>query len=179
MLTAANELLEGYRAGLADAQIKAARAAAAVESAGGRRARAVGQIAGLEDPEAVRSGLSTEVRELTIGLTEAAKQREEIAAMAPDLEAARAALERARSIVDRAERDGQRIRIALGKLDTMIDLLAGEAVEEELSDVIMRADDAERALDELKFEVAVLLEARGGLARALVPPHETAMSSRF
>jgi len=58
--------------------------------------------------------------------------------------------------VDRAERDGQRIRIALGKLDTMIDLLAGEAVEEELSDVIMRADDAGRALDEQKFEVAVL-----------------------
>ena len=157
-LTAASALLEGCRAELVDAQTKAARAAAAVESAGGRRARALGQVVGLEDPEAVRSGLRTEVGELTIGLTEAARQREEIAAKAPDLDAAEATLKRAQSIVDGAETDGGTIRIALGKLDTMIDILAGEAVEEELSDVIIRSDDAERALDELQFEVAVLLK---------------------
>lgn len=157
-LTVASEVLEGLRAELAAAQTKAARAAAAIESALGRRARAVGQVAGLEDPEEVRSDLSTEVRELTFGLTEAARQREKIVAMAPDLEATQATLERARSIVDRADRDRQGIRIALGKLDTMIDLLAGEAVEEELSDVVIRVDDAERVLDELKFEVAVLLK---------------------
>ncbi|MCY4237552.1 MAG: hypothetical protein OXC93_04260 [Rhodospirillaceae bacterium] len=157
-LTAASEQLEGCRAELADTRTKAARAAAAVESAEGRRVRAVGQIAGLEDPEAARSGLSKDVSELSFGLTEAARQREEIAAMVPDMDAAQATLERARSIVDRAEIDRQRIRIALGKLDTTIDLLAGEAVEEELSDVVMRADDAERVLAELKFEVAVLLK---------------------
>lgn len=157
-LTAASEQLEGCRAELADARTKAARAAGAVESAEGRRVRAMGQIAGLEDPEAARSGLSKEVRELSCGLTQAARQREEMAAMVPDLDAAQAALERARSIVDRAEMDRQRIRIALGKLDTTIDLLAGEAIEEELSDVVIRADDAERMLAELKFEVAVLLK---------------------
>ena len=155
-LATASERLEACRLELANAQTKAARAAAAVESAVGRRARAVGQIAGLEDPEAARGGLSKEVCELTIGLTEATRQREEIAATAPALDAAQATLKRAQSIVDRAETDGQRIRIALGKLDTMIDVLAGEAVEEELSDLVVRADDAERLLEELKFEVAVL-----------------------
>lgn len=165
-LTAASEQLEGCRAELADARTKAARAAAAVENAEGRRVRAVGQIAGLEDPEAARSGLRKEVRELSFGLTEAARQREEIAAMAPDLDAAQATLERAGSIVDRAEMDRQRIRFALGKLDTTIDLLAGEAVEEELSDIIMRVDDAKRVLDELQFEVAVLLKLEDVLENA-------------
>ncbi len=68
----------------------------------------------------------------------------------------KAVLESAQSSIDRVETDRQRIRVELGKLDTMIDLLAGEAVEEELSDVITRVGDAERVLDELKFEVAVL-----------------------
>ena len=165
-LKVASEELEGCRAELADARTKAARVAASVESAEGRRVRAVSQIAGLEDPEAARSGLSKEVRELTIGLTKAARQREEITSAAPDLESTEATLERARSIVDRAETDGQRIRIALGKLDTTIELLAGEAVEEELSDIIMRVDDAKRVLDELQFEVAVLLKLEEVLENA-------------
>ena len=167
-LTAASELLEGCRAELADARTKAARAAAAVESAGGRRARAAGQVADLEDPEAVMSGLKKEVRKLTTARTEATRQREEIAGMAPDMDAAQATLERAQSIVNRAETDKQRIRVQLGKLDTMIDLLAGEAVEEELSDVIMRVGDAERVLNELKFEIAVLEKLEGALEDAHV-----------
>ena len=48
----------------------------------------------------------------------------------------------------------------------MIDLLAGEAVEEELADVIMQADDAEGVLDKLKFEVAVLLKLEAVLESA-------------
>ena len=35
----------------------------------------------------------------------------------------------------------------------MINLLAGEAVEEELSDVIIRLDDAGRVLDELNTKL--------------------------
>ena len=57
--------------------------------------------------------------------------------MPPNLDTAQAIRERAQSLADRAETDRQGIRIALGKLDTMIDLLAVQAVEEELSDVIM------------------------------------------
>ncbi len=142
-LTAASEQQEGCRAELADARTKAARAAAAVENAEGRRVRAVGQIAGLEDPEAARSGLSKEVRELSFGLTEAARQREEIAAMAPDLDAAQATLERAQ--VNRGSgRDGQvNAFVSLSASWTRRStFLAGEAVEEELSDIIMRVDDA-------------------------------------
>ena len=165
-LTTASERLEACRLALGDARTKAARAAAAVESAAGRRTRAEAQIAGIVDPEAARILLKTEVRELTTARTEATRRREETAAMAPDLDAAQTAFKRAQSIMHRAEKDRQRIRVELGKLDTMIDLLAGEAVEEELSDVIMRVGDAERVLDELNFEIAVLRKLEGTLEDA-------------
>ena len=145
------------------AQTSAARAGAAVEGAEGRRTRAKAQITGIDDPEAERSRLRTEVGELTSVQTEATQRREEIAAMAPDLDAAQAAFQRAQSIMGRVDDDRQRIHIELGKLDTMINLLAGEAVEEELSDVIMRLDDAERVLDKIKFEIAVLTKLKGAL----------------
>ena len=165
-LTTASERLEECRLELVDAQTRAARAAAAVEGAEGRRIRAEAQIAGIDDPEAERSRMKTKVRELTSAQTEATRRREGIAAMAPDLDAAQAVLERAQSIMGRAEEDRQRIRVELGKLDTMINLLAGKAVEEELSDVIIRVDDAERVLDELKFEIAVLTKLEGALESA-------------
>ena len=165
-LTTASERLEACRLELGNARTKAARAAAAVESAAGRRTRAKAQIAGIDDLEAVRSRLKAEVRELTTVRTEATRRREEIAAMAPDLDAAQTALKRAQSIMHLAEKNKQRIRVELGKLDTMIDLLTGEAVEEELSDVIMRVGDAERVLDELKFEIAVLGKLEGALEDA-------------
>ena len=165
-LTTASERLEACRLELGDAQTRAAHAVAAVEGAEGRRIRAEAQIAGIDDPEAERSRLETEVRELSSAQIEATRRREEIAAMALDFDAAQAALERAQSIMGRAEEDRQRIRVELGKLDTMINLLAGEAVEEELSDVIIRVDDAERILDELKFEIAVLTKLEGALESA-------------
>ena len=162
-LTTASERLEACRLELGHAQTSAARAGAAVEGAEGRRTRAKAQIAGIDDPEAERSRLRTEVGELTSVQTEATRRREEIAAMAPDLDAAQAAFQRAQSIMGRVDDDRQRIHIELGKLDTMINLLAGEAVEEELSDVIMRLDDAERVLDKIKFEIAVLTKLKGAL----------------
>ena len=167
-LTTASERLEACRVELGDAQMKAAHAAAALESAEGRRTRAEAAIAGIDDPEAERNRLQAEVRKLTSAQTEATRRREEIAAKAPDLDAAQIALERAQSIMHRAEQDRQRIRVELARLDTMIDLLAGEAVEEELSDVIVRAGDAERVLDELKFEIAVLGKLKGALEEARV-----------
>ena len=81
-LTAANEELEGCRAGLADARTKAARAAAVLESAKGRRVRGqLVQLAGLERSErgCEERPSCKEVRELTVGLTEAARQRAEVA----------------------------------------------------------------------------------------------------
>ena len=110
--------------------------------------------------------LTTKVRDLTSAQVEVTRRREEIAAKAPNLDAAQVTLERAKSIMSRADNDRQRIRVELGKLDTMIDLLAGEAVEEELSDVIIRVDDAERVLDELNFEIAVLTKLGAALEGA-------------
>ena len=160
--------LEAIRVELGDTQMKAARAAAAVESAEGRLKRAGDQIASIEDPEAERNRLRTDARKLATARKEATRRRREIAALAPDLDAAQIALERAQSIIHRAEEDRKRIRIELAKLDTKVDLLAGEAVEEELSDVIARSDDAERVLAEINFEIAVLqtLEAALDEARA-------------
>ena len=114
------------------------------------------EIAEIGDPEAEKSSLVAEIEELTSALTDAARKREVIAERAPNLDAARAAFERAQSICSSTEERKQHLRVELGKLDTKVDILAGEAVEEELSDIIMRADDAMRILDELRFEVAVL-----------------------
>ena len=165
-LTKASERLEACRLELGHAQTRSARAAAAVEGAEGRRTRAEAQIAGVDDPEAERSRLRTEVGELTSVQIEATRRRKEIAAMAPDLDAAQAAFQRAQSIMGRVDDDRQRIRVELGILDTMINLLAGEAVEEELSDVIIRLSDAERVLDGLNFEIAVLTKLDGALESA-------------
>ena len=167
-LAMSTERMEVIRVELGDAQKKAAHAAAAVESAEGRRKRAAGQIADIEDPEAEKNRLQTDARKLATARKEATRRRKEIAALAPDLDAAQIALERAQSIIHRAEEDRKRIRIELAKLDTKVDLLAGDAVEEELSDVIVRLDDAERVLAEINFEIAVLqtLDAALDEARA-------------
>ena len=167
-MTALTERLEAIRVELGDAQMKAARAAATFESAEGRWKRAEERIAGIDDPDAERDRLHREVRERTSVRKEATARREEIAAMAPNLEAAQIALERAQSVIQRAENKSKKIGIELAKLDTKVDLLAGDAVEEELSDVIVRSGHAERVLDEINFEIAVLqtLEAALGEARA-------------
>ena len=162
----AHALLERCRTELADAQTKASHAAAALEHAKGRRDRAVGLISSLEDSEAEKRRLTTEAQEIILELREATRKREQISANVPDLEAAQATLQRAQSAINRAETETQNIRIALSGLDAMIDLLAGEAVEEELSDITMQADDAKRALDEMKFEVAVLLKIERALESA-------------
>ena len=152
-LAKVNERLEACRLKLGNARTMAARAAAVVEGAQGRQSRAIAEIV---DPEAEKTSLLAEIEELTSALTDAAKKREEIAERAPNLDAAQAAFERAQSIITSTEESKQNLRVELGKLDTKVDILAGEAVEEELSDIIMRVDDAKRILDELRFEVAVL-----------------------
>ena len=161
--------LEAIRVELGDAQMKAARAAAAVESAEGRQKRAEDQIASIEDPEAERNRLQTG-RSQTSDCAKrgyAAAQRDRCVGTG-SRSRTDCAGEGPQSIIHRAEEDRKRIRIELAKLDTKVDLLAGEAIEEELSDVIVRSDDAERVLAEINFEIAVLqtLEAALDEARA-------------
>ncbi len=165
-LKEARERLETCRIELGNAQTRVARAAEAVEGAKSRRNRAEVQLTGVEDPETERSRLRTAVVELTSAYGEAVRRRKEIDAKAPDLNTAQATLERARSIMNRANDDRQRIRVELGTLDTKIDIWAGEAVEEELSDVSVRLVEAERAVDELKFEIAILTKLKTALESA-------------
>ena len=87
-------------------------------------------------------------------------------AKAPDLGAAEAALKRARSVVQGADEDRRRIGIELGRLDGTIDVRAGEAIEEELADVIVRLDAVERELEEIKFEIDVVAKLEEALEHA-------------
>ena len=152
----ASSELESVRAMLRDADEKAIRGAAVVESAESRLVRATAALANFDDPETERDTLNTAVNELSVAHEDATRSKEKIAAKAPDLEAAKARLKRAQEAVERAEKERQRIRIELSGLNATIDIHAGEAVEEELSDVTVRLETAERALDDLKFEIAVL-----------------------
>ena len=155
-LSQALENYESARTAHGQAETATAGASAAAESAGTREARAVSVLSDIDDPEAeiaARKGALSRLRE---ELADATRQREEAAAVAPDLEVAAVARKRARSIVERADQDRQRIRLELGKLDTSIGIQAGEAVDEELADIDVRLKAALSALAGLEFEVAVL-----------------------
>ena len=166
MLDGARDRLEAARTALGQAEKTAARASAAVESAEARVARASVALGGIDDPEAERTSRRKALSELKAKLAESIQQREKVAATALNLEAVAAALERARSIVTRAEDDRHRIRLELGKLDTSIEIQAGEAVDEELADVDVRLEAAQRALNELNFEIAVLKKLDAALETA-------------
>ena len=166
MLASAHATYEATRTAHGHAETTAARAAAAVDGAMARVARATATLSGIDDPETERTSRREALSDLRAQLAEITRRREEIAATAPDLEAATTVLERARSIVVRTEEDCQRIRLELGKLDTSIDIRAGEAVDEELADVEIRLETAERALDEVRFEVSVLKKLDAALETA-------------
>ena len=166
VLASARDKLEDARTALGHAEKTAARASAAVESTEARVARATATLYGIDNPEAERTSRRKVLFELNAKLAEAIQQREEIAATVPNLETVAAALERAHSIVTRAEDDRQRIRLELGKLDTSIEIQAGEAVDEELADVDVRLKAAQCALYELNFEVAVLKKLDAALESA-------------
>ena len=158
--------VEAARLELAHADAKAARAGATVEAAEGRMGRAEAALSRIEEPEKERNELRRAVDGLRAAHDEAKRRSEALAAKVPDLEAAEAKLERARGVAKHAGDERQRIRVDLGKLDTTIGIRAGEAVEEELSDVAVRLEAAEGALDELNFEIDVLQELKSALEGA-------------
>ena len=162
-LDEASRSLNSARLELSNAETMAARAVATIESAEGRLARAEAALASIEDPETEQQSLMQAVKRFRAAHAESTRSKEEMAANAPDLEATEARLKRARTVVSQAEEDRREIRLELGKLDTAIDIHAGEAVEEELSDVAVRLEAAEGTLDELNFEVAVLQKLKSAL----------------
>ena len=166
VLADARERYEAARVAHGHAATRKARASQAAVGARARVARAGEALAGIDDPETESVAREEALKVLERQLEEASRRREEIADAAPNLEDAKARLKRARSIVGRADNDRQHIRIELGKLDTSIDIQAGEAVDEELADVETRLEMAERRLNELRFEVDVLQRLHGALEAA-------------
>ena len=148
------------------AQAVAAQAAATAQGADTRLARATAALSGIDEPESERAVRQETVTRLRTELGDAIRRSEAVEAEAPDLEAAATALERASSTVERTEEDRQRIRLELGKLDTSIGIQAGEAVDEELTDIGVRLGTARTALESLEFEVAVLKKLGAALEEA-------------
>lgn len=134
----------------------AAAAIATVEAAGAQLGKAKQALSGIDDWEAERNRRKEALAGLRAELSEATRLRERVAEASPNLEAATTALERARSVVQNAENDRQRIHVELVKLNTSIEIQANSAVEEELADVEARLKTEQRALEDLRFEVAVL-----------------------
>ena len=166
MLASVHETYETARAAHGDAERMTAMASAAVEGAKARVDRATATLSGIDDPETEKTNRGEALSRLQAQLAETIRRREEIAAVAPDLEAAATALERAHSIVARTKDDRQRIRLELRGLDTSIDIQAGEAVDEELADVETCLETAERTLHGLRFEVEVLKKLGAALETA-------------
>ena len=157
---------DATRAAHGQAALAAARATEAAEGAGTRLGRATAALSGIDEPQAEITVHQETLSRLRIELEDAIRRSEEVEAAAPDMEAAATARERARSIVERAKEEQQRIRLELGKLDTSIDIQAGEAVDEELADIDVRLEAAETALAGLEFEVAVLKKLGAALESA-------------
>lgn len=144
----------------------AARAAAANEGAQARLARATTAIAVFDNPESLERALASDRDLAEVRLTEAEAAHRGLAETAPDLAATEAALTRARSVDEQAEAEVARLAEELSGLDTAIDLRSGEGVEEELADITARLGTAERRLESLRFEVAVLQELAATLDTA-------------
>ena len=163
VLDEASRKLESARLELRIADEKAARAAEGVENAESRLARAKAALANIDDPQTERDNLNRAVNELRTAHEDAVRSRDEMALKAPDLETAQARLKRARDTVARANEEREQIRVDLSGLNAAIDVHAGDAVEEELADVTVRFEAAERRLEELEFEIAVLQKLESAL----------------
>ncbi|MCY4514387.1 MAG: chromosome segregation protein SMC, partial [Candidatus Tectomicrobia bacterium] len=148
------------------AQTDAAQAIAGAEGAHTRHERAAAALAGIDEPEVEKTVRQQTLSRLRTELGDAIHRSKEVEAEATDLEDAATALERARAIVEGAQKEGQHIRVELGKLDTSISIQAGEAVDEELADIDVRLEAAQTAFDVLKFEVAVLKKLDTSLEKA-------------
>ena len=133
-----------------------AKASAVAESALARLERAKAAIAMVADPDDELHQRKELLARLEDALQETTLRCEELEAQAPNLAEAEMTLKRAHSIVQNAKNDCHRIRVDLGILDTSIAFRAGEAVDEELADVVVRRKSAKQERDRLRFEVAML-----------------------
>lgn len=168
---AAEATRETARARVATSRERMARAAAAMEGASERLLRAESALpAG--DPAAREIELDGTRATLAGELAAAEARRDELSRAAPDLASARAARDRAQSVIEAARAEAEKLTLEMGQLDTLIDLRASEAVEEELADTEARLAAAEAQLQRVTFEVAVLQRLEAALDAARTQARE-------
>ena len=165
-LTEARTRLAGLQQQSMHHRTAAIEASALVESAATRVRNAESALATFDDPQSALQRLRDSVVGLQLSLTSIEAKHHELAANAPDLDAATAVRDRARSIVKQAEEDRQRLEISLAKLNSWIDVQSGSAVYEELADIKARLERERQNREVLQFELDVLLKLREALTEA-------------
>lgn len=165
-LQSAATALETARVAAEEARQAEARAATASESAAARAERASLALAGKEDPQAELDRLRTAHPTLSQAVEDARTRRAALEADAPDLDAAQATLRRLTSAMKAAEDRSRQIENDLAGLESRIEIQAGEAVDEELSEVQGQLEAARAQHDAVRFEVDVLKRLADALERA-------------
>jgi hypothetical protein len=142
------------RDGAERARDVATRAVAEQSAARMRLDRATAALPGPQDPDDAALGLA--LTDCAARHAARAAEREVLSATVPDLEATRASLARAQAVVAGAQEERRTLEAEQMRLATVIDLRAGEAVEETLEDIRQRLTVARAALERIDFEVRVL-----------------------
>ncbi|SNT13163.1 AAA family ATPase [Tropicimonas sediminicola] len=158
--------LESARRAAEEVRQAEARASMAGESAAARADRAALALAGKEDPQAALDGLRAAHPALSQAVEDARARRAALETDAPDLDAAQATLQRLTSAMKAAEARSRQIENDLAGLESRIEIQAGEAVDEELSEVQGQLEAARAQHDAVRFEVDVLQRLAGALERA-------------
>lgn len=155
-LTAARQAEDRAASLEAEARDRALRSTIAAETARETLHRAETALATFGPAEAARASLAATLSEASARRAEAEAARDTAARDAPDPAAAQAALTRARSVIEGADREVARLNDELARLETLIDIHAGNGVEEDLADCESRLVQAQADLAAHEHEVAVL-----------------------
>ncbi len=155
------------------ASIGLARATAGREAAERRLAEAKAALSEFADAELEENQRAEALREAEAHFSDAAAKAKRLAEAAPDLAVVDAAVRRAQSVVAANEARLRELDRRLAELDTLIDVRAGEGIEEELADTAERLARARERLDQLTFErdMLSLLRAELDTARTAAREH--------
>ncbi|MFD1479708.1 chromosome segregation protein SMC, partial [Paracoccus nototheniae] len=156
--------------GAHDAAIAAGEARADAEGERRSAARALEDVldeAGQPDDLALRlNALRAGLPPLVARRDEAGRLMRDLTASAPDLATAEAALTRAASAAEQARRDLELLRQEQASLNTRIEILAEEGIEETLDDLTGRRIATEARAARYEAEMAALTRLRAALDQA-------------
>ena len=155
-LRAVTQDFEQQRTRHAEAERRETRGAAGLAAAEARLDRARAALRGMESPKEEVRRREEACERLSRELESLAHHRQIKEKNAPNLTEAESRLKRARSVIERSQAEEHRLQIELGKLDTVIETQAGNAVEEELADIGEQLAKAEDDLQAIELETKVL-----------------------